>query len=124
MRDGPDFSRDAAAAPSDAPEFTAEVEGGLSPPSDGAGTDNFGLGPAEVVLLDRRGVIVAANGAWRAGIGALGLSQAEAGVGARYAEVAKVVVLKTDEIDFQNRLNRLFFGRSPMFEATFSQATP
>jgi len=83
----------------------------------------LGGGPAEIVLLDRRGVITATNAAWRAGIAALGVSQADAGVGARYAQVAKAVALRTDEVAFQGRLEALFSGRLSTFEATFSQRT-
>ena len=84
----------------------------------------FGAGPAEIVLLNRRGVIVATNAAWRAGIAAQGISQPDAGVGMRYAAVAKVVVPRTDEPTFESRLEELFVGRVAMFEATFSQKTP
>jgi signal transduction histidine kinase len=81
----------------------------------------FGPGPAEIVLLDRTGVIVATNAAWRSGIVAFGLKLADTGVGARYVAVAKAVVPETDEIAFQNRLEELFSGRLQEFEATFSQ---
>jgi signal transduction histidine kinase len=84
----------------------------------------FGPGPAEIVLLDRNGVIVAANAAWRAGILAHGLEIAHAGVGSRYAAVAKTVVPKTDAVTFQNRLEELFTGRVQEFEATYSHVEP
>jgi PAS domain S-box-containing protein len=83
----------------------------------------LGAGPAEIVLLDEQGVIVATNAAWRAGIAAIGLNQADAGVGACYAKVAKAVVPKTDEAKFRGRLAQLFSGRVSTFEATFSQTT-
>jgi signal transduction histidine kinase len=83
----------------------------------------LGGGPVEIALLDRRGVIVATNAAWRAGIATLGLNQAAAGVGARYARVAKAIAPSTDEVTLQNRLEELFCGRVSAFEATFSQKT-
>jgi len=81
-------------------------------------------GAAEIVLLDRHGVIVAANPAWRVGVVALGLKLTNAGVGARYAAVAKVIVPATDEILFANGLDELFSGGVSEFEATFTQETP
>ncbi|HEY2052077.1 MAG TPA: histidine kinase [Caulobacteraceae bacterium] len=78
-------------------------------------------GPVEIVLLDHHGVIVGTNAAWRAGVAALGLSQKDAGVGARYASVAKAIVPKTDEATFPRRLAELFSGRVSTFEATFTQ---
>jgi signal transduction histidine kinase len=84
----------------------------------------FGPGPAETALLDRHGVIVAVNAAWRAAIAALGLKRADAGVGARYTAVAKAVDPKSDEVALQSRLEELFSGRLQEFEATFSQDGP
>ncbi|HEY1427012.1 MAG TPA: PAS domain-containing protein [Caulobacteraceae bacterium] len=81
----------------------------------------LGPGPAEVILVDRNGVIVAVNAAWRAGIVALGLKLADADVGARYATVAKAIAPRTDEVAFRSRLEELFAGRIQEFEATFSQ---
>ncbi|HEY1447051.1 MAG TPA: PAS domain-containing protein [Caulobacteraceae bacterium] len=82
---------------------------------------SFGPGPAEIALLDRNGVIVAVNAAWRAGVVGFGLKLADDGVGSRYAAVAKSVAPKTDEVAFQNRLEELFSGRLQEFEATFTQ---
>jgi signal transduction histidine kinase len=86
--------------------------------------DSSGEGPAEIVLLDRRGVIVSANAAWRAGVLALGLELANFGVGAHYAELAKAAVPTTDKVGFQERLEALFSGQVSQFEATYSLDTP
>jgi signal transduction histidine kinase len=81
----------------------------------------LGPGPAEIALLDRSGVIVAVNAAWRVGVIALGLTLAEASIGMRYVAVAKAIAPRTDEAALQNRLEALFCGRLQEFEATFSQ---
>ncbi|HEY1928292.1 MAG TPA: ATP-binding protein [Caulobacteraceae bacterium] len=105
-------------------DITSEVAARrLAESSEDSAPVALGVGPAEIVLLDEQGVIVATNAAWRAGIAALGLNQADVGVGACYAKVAKAVVPKTDEATFAGRLAQLFSGRVPTFEATFSQAT-
>jgi len=81
----------------------------------------LGGGPAEIVVLDRGGVIVAANAAWRVGAVLLGLNLADAGVGASYVTVAKTLVPRTDEVALRGRLEELFSGRLSEFEATYSQ---
>jgi PAS domain-containing protein len=81
----------------------------------------LGAGPAEIVVLDRKGVIVAANTAWRTGAALLGLELADAGVGAPYVKVAKAIVPRTNEAALQSRLEELFSGQLAEFEATFSQ---
>jgi signal transduction histidine kinase len=105
-------------------DITTEVAARQSmEPPDEFGPAVLGAGPVEIVLLDRQGVVVATNAAWRAGIAALGLNQTDVGVGARYVDVAKIVVPETDEITFSSRLDELFSGRASTFEATFSQKT-
>jgi signal transduction histidine kinase len=78
------------------------------------------LGPAEIALLDRQGVIIAANAAWRASVVAHGIEIADAGVGARYADVGRAAVRKMDAEDFTRRLEELLSGRLQQFEATFT----
>jgi signal transduction histidine kinase len=85
---------------------------------------NLDSAPAGVVLLDKRGVIVATNAAWRARIADIGLNQADAGIGARYSEVVKAVAPNTDETGFERRLSEFFLSRDSLFETTFSQRTP
>jgi signal transduction histidine kinase len=85
---------------------------------------SLGSAPAEVVLLDGRGVIVSTNAAWRTRIAEHGLNQADAGVGALYADVIKMVAPNADETAFERRLSDFFVGRDSLFETTFSQETP
>jgi signal transduction histidine kinase len=80
--------------------------------------------PAGIVLLDRRGVIVATNAAWRARIAQIGLDQADSGVGARYAEVVKAAAPNTEETGFERRLMDFLVSGDPLFETTFSRRTP
>jgi signal transduction histidine kinase len=80
--------------------------------------------PVEIVLLNDRGIIVAANAAWRAAVAALGLNQTDAGVGAPYTAAAEAMAERTDPIALQARLEELFCGRLSMFEATYSQKSP
>jgi len=103
-------------------DITSEVAARqLLEPFEEAGPEPLGEGPVEIALLDRRGVIVATNTAWRAGIAALGLNQCDAGAGARYSDVAKTIVPETDDAAFPLRLEDLFCGRVSAFEATFNQ---
>ena len=82
------------------------------------------LGPAEIVLIDQRGIIVAANAAWRAAVVAHGLELANAGVGARYADVGKAAVKDVNEANFEKDLADLLSGRETQFSATYSLDSP
>jgi signal transduction histidine kinase len=85
---------------------------------------SLGAGPAEIVLLDQRGVIVAANATWRASFGAYKIKLPDAGVGARYAAVAKATLGEAfDEAAFQARLDETLSSAS-QFEATYNLETP
>jgi signal transduction histidine kinase len=85
---------------------------------------NLDSAPAGIVLLDKRGVIVATNAAWRTRIAEVGQSQADAGIGARYAEVVKAVAPNTEGTAFERRLMEFFLSGDPLFETTFSRRTP
>ena len=88
--------------------------------------DRPGLGasPAEIVLLDQRGVIVAANAAWRAAFAAHKIKLRDAGLGTRYAVVAKATLGDAfDEDAFQARLDETLTSAS-QFEATYNLDTP
>ncbi len=99
-------------------EQSLEAQGDLRHPS-------LGSGPAEIVLLDGRGVILAANGAWRASLAAHGMRLANAGLGALYADVCKAALGGDfDELEFQKRLDETLVGRSPQFEATYTLGPP
>lgn len=81
------------------------------------------LRPAEIVLLDQKGVITAANAAWRAAVVAQGLELANAGIGSRYAAVGKTLAKGIDETALQQRLDELASGRQQQFEATYEIQT-
>ncbi len=107
-------------------DITARVvaKQSLEAPHD-LGHPSLGDGPAEIVLLDASGRIVSANAVWRASFAARGLRFANAGVGARYADVCKATLGDGfDEVAFQKRLDELFLGRTMHFEATYSLETP
>ncbi|HWF75754.1 MAG TPA: ATP-binding protein [Caulobacteraceae bacterium] len=97
----------------------------ITAPTDRKEADAVGrtLGSAEIVLLDQQGVITAANAAWRAAVVAQGLGLANAGVGARYAEVGKTLAKDIDEAALQQRLDELISGRLQQFEATYEIET-
>ncbi|HEY1426714.1 MAG TPA: ATP-binding protein [Caulobacteraceae bacterium] len=78
------------------------------------------LGAAEIVLLDRQGIIVAANASWRASVVAHGIEIADAGIGARYADVGKAAVKDLDADEFTGRLEALLSGRLEQIEDTFT----
>ena len=88
------------------------------------GRYSLGVGPAEICVLDQRGVIVSTNSAWRAGLAAHGVELANGGHGLPYARVAKAVIPGLDEVEFQGRLDALLAGRVAQFEATFSLSRP
>jgi signal transduction histidine kinase len=85
---------------------------------------NLGAGSAEIVLLDSCGVIVAANGAWRASFAEFGLDIADAGVGASYVEVCKAAVPTLNATRLRNRLDDLFHGRTPSYESDYNLDRP
>jgi len=85
---------------------------------------SLGGGSAEIVLLDRRGVIVAANSTWRAALAAHGINVPDAGHGMAYADVCKAAIAELDKEELQKRLEPLLSGRTARFEATFSLITP
>ncbi len=93
-------------------------------PADDVGALGAGLDPAEIVLIDQRGIIVAANAAWRATVVAHGLELANAGIGARYADVGKAAVKDVNAAAFEKDLDDLLSGRSAQFEATYSIESP
>ena len=98
----------------------------ITPPaqSDDADPPGHAFETAEMVLLDRRGVIVAANAAWRAAVVAHGLKLANAGVGARYSTVGQALVKGVEETALQAQLDKLLSGRLQQFEATYEIETP
>jgi signal transduction histidine kinase len=81
-------------------------------------------GPAEIVLLDNRGVIVAVNAAWRAKVVAVGLEVANAGVGALYTDVARTALKHVDTAKFRRELGKLLSGRILQLEDTYSLDAP
>ncbi len=97
----------------------------ITPPADNDNADppSPAVETAEMVLLDQRGVIVAANGAWRAAVVAHGLKLANAGVGARYATVGQALVKGIDETALQARLDELLSGRLQQWGATYEIET-
>ncbi len=86
--------------------------------------DSLSASRSEIVLLDRRGVIVATNSDWRAAATARGLRQADVGVGVKYTAAAKAGIPETDEIALQRRLEEVFSGRVTEFEATYTLPMP
>ena len=83
----------------------------------------LGTGSAEIVLLDRRGVIVSANGAWHAASATSGLEIVNAGIGARYAAVVKAALPGLDEVAFQGQFADLVAGRLAEIASTFRLST-
>jgi signal transduction histidine kinase len=81
-------------------------------------------GPAEILLLDRQGVIVSANAAWRASIVALGQDLSNVGVGLRYVDAAKTLAPDIDKAALAARLDALLSGEVPQLEATYSRDGP
>jgi len=85
---------------------------------------SLGAGPAEIVLLDQRGVIVAANAVWRASFAAHKIRLPDAGVGAHYMVVAKAALGdEFDEGSFGPRLAETLKSGSQL-EATYDVETP
>ena len=85
---------------------------------------SLGAGPAEIVLLDQRGVVVAANAVWRASFAAHKIRLPDAGVGARYTDVARAALGdEFDEGSFGPRLDETLKGGSQL-EATYNVETP
>ena len=80
----------------------------------------FGVGQAEIALLDHRGRITAVNGAWRAGFVMRGRrGRSDAVVGSDYVDACKAELEGLDEFSFRSRLQDVFDGRAAYFEATF-----
>jgi signal transduction histidine kinase len=85
-------------------------------------------GSAEIVLLDRRGIIVAANRAWRTSITSRKLPIHNAGLGTGYADVARIALselndpisARSDEDALRALLDDLLAGRRSHFEATYN----
>jgi signal transduction histidine kinase len=92
--------------------------------SERPGAYNIGVGPAEIAILDRRGVIVAANQTWRAAVASQGLDVPSAGLGMAYADLCKAAIPRLDRDALQQRLEPLLSGRVSMFEATYKLDTP
>jgi signal transduction histidine kinase len=106
-------------------DLTSEVS--VARPAQAPGTlgaYSLGVGPAEIVLLDRRGVIVGANSAWRAALMAHGVDVPDAGHGMLYADVCKAAIGDLDVDSLRKGLEPLLSGRVPRFGATYTLSTP
>jgi signal transduction histidine kinase len=104
-------------------DITSQLSAEEPQTPDDAGKYSLGSGPAEICILDRRGVIVSANSAWRADLAAHDVEVANGGQGMRYADVCKSVIPELDRDAFQRGLDALLSGRVPQFEATFGVGT-
>ena len=78
--------------------------------------------PAEIALLDLRGVILSVNAAWRASAAVRALELANDGVGARYVDVCKAALPQLDETALDRELERLLVGNAPQMEKTYAIA--
>jgi signal transduction histidine kinase len=106
-------------------DITSRVaaEKSLEPPEE-AGAQTLGASSAEIALLDRLGVIVSVNGAWRAAAAVRRLDLANFGIGATYIAVAKSTLPDADVSTFQARLDDVLCGRQSQLEATYNLETP
>jgi PAS domain-containing protein len=73
-----------------------------------------GLGPAEIAVLDRQGIIIGANSAWRA---AFATKIAGVGVGMRYLDVVQAAVSGLDQAFAPQQIDALLSGRFARAEA-------
>ena len=110
-------------------DITSEVAQGESPATAEDGDAlALGAGAAEIVLLDRQGVIVSANRAWHAAVAALELHLPRSGIGAHYAGIGRLLgkasVPEMDEVAFQRQWDDLVAGRSSQIAATYRLSTP
>lgn len=74
---------------------------------------------AEIALLDREGVIVAVNAAWRRSAARLGDGWPQHGVGASFIEVCRAAVEAFDEAAVARALRELRSGRIKRFSRAF-----
>jgi signal transduction histidine kinase len=106
-------------------DITSRVSAdGTAHRSEKSGAYSIGVGPAEIAILDRRGVIVAANQTWRSAVAAQGIDVPSAGLGMAYADLCKAAIPGLDRDALQQRLEPLLTGRVSMFEATYKLDTP
>jgi signal transduction histidine kinase len=107
-------------------DITSQVLAEQSPSSPDALRDpNIMSGPAEIVLLDKHGVIRSANAAWRASMAEHVIKFANDGVGARYVDVCKAALGgRFDEAAFQHGLDELLDGRVQQFGGSYGLEGP
>jgi signal transduction histidine kinase len=103
--------------------ITPRVHAEESKGPDDAGHPSLDHGPAEIVLLDARGVILSVNAAWRASLAAHAIKLANDGVGARYVDVCKAALPKLDEASLETELRKLLAGSVPQMEGTYTLET-
>jgi signal transduction histidine kinase len=80
-------------------------------------------GSSEIVILDGDGVIVAVNQAWRAAVVAYGIVVREAGIGARYVDVACKFLPDLDPAVLELSLRNLTSGGADHAQHTYAIRT-
>jgi signal transduction histidine kinase len=79
----------------------------------------LGLGPAEVALLDPRGVILQVNGAWRTAFATHRSDIANAGVGMAYLDLIQATASARHELVARLQIDALLAGWVPRAEAIY-----
>jgi signal transduction histidine kinase len=98
-----------------APETRSRARAPVRAPGVGA--------PAEIVLLDAEGVIVAVNQAWRATLKARGVAAANGGVGQAYVALARRFLPDLDEEGLTRSLAALTGGHAKLAQHAYAVET-
>ena len=83
----------------------------------------IGGGSSEIVILDGDGLIVVVNQAWRAAVAANGIVLRNAGIGARYVDVARKFLPDLDRAVLELSLRRLAAGEIDHVQHTYAIRT-